>query len=176
MALSQNGGKLIFQAPCQSYEIIEVNLHTWESSTFAQPGEGDWYGTDTIYNPNGDYYYSGVVEGGWRDIGRLLNVDGTSIWSGADKLEIYEKNRPSHLDVLQTIQIENLSGFWPVGDQRSILTIIGDYDVTTGYDYEFEIKIYDTISGQMNSVGLIKGINLFMLGFLKMVLRFLYLV
>ena len=158
MAFTQNGEKMIFQAPCQSYEIIEVNLQTWESSTYAQPGEGDWYRTDAIYNPNGDYYYSGVVEGGWRDIGRLLKVDGTSIWSGADKLEIYEKDRPSHLDILQTIPIENLSGFWPVGDQRSILLIInknGDYD--SNQDSAFEIKIYDTISGNIDSVGLIEG-------------------
>ena len=142
MALSQNGAKAVFYAPCQSKEMIEVNLQTWESSTYAQTLSSF---IDT-YSQDGDYYYVGNI---WTG-GLFLKPDGASIRSPlgfVDSTTIWMKQDNS---VIQTISLphETAVAVETVGDQSSILFARTDEQTYSAYpNSDYSVLIYNSSAG-----------------------------
>ena len=131
-----------FYAPCQSKEMIEVNLQTWESSTYAQTLSSF---IDT-YSQDGDYYYVGNI---WTG-GLFLKPDGASIRSPlgfVDSTTIWMKQDNS---VIQTISLphETAVAVETVGDQSSILFARTDEQTYSAYpNSDYSVLIYNSSAG-----------------------------
>ena len=141
MTLSQNGKNLIFQAPCQSLDWVKINLETWESSV-VDPS------SLAVYSYDGDYYY-------WS--GKFVKSDGTSVSSSPNQLEFFMKDQQtSNLDssnILQVVEVENISDYWPIGDQSSIFLVIPESnDREPNQHYRFELGVYNSTIGSISNL------------------------